>query len=58
MGFARENIRKMQRELKNKADKDSAKRMGWPKALRQYASRFAQGAESAEALSKQVERNK
>jgi len=58
MGIVREHVRKMQRENKKRADKESAKRMGWPKALRQYASRLAQGAESAEALSKQAERGK
>jgi len=53
----RKQIRAMQRAAQRKADKAAAKLMGWPKALRQYASRLGNGAEQALTLSKQVERN-
>lgn len=53
----RKQIRTMQRAAQRKADKAAAKLMGWPKALRQYANRFGNGAEQALSLSKQVERD-
>ena len=49
----RANIRKMQTERKGQSDKAAAKRMGWPKSLRQYSSVYGQGADLAESLRKQ-----
>jgi hypothetical protein len=51
---ARANIRNMQKERKGQADKAAAKRMGWPKSLRQYSSVYGQGADIAESLRKQM----
>lgn len=41
----RTHIRKMQRQMQKEADKVAAKKMGWPKSMRQYSSRYGQGAE-------------
>lgn len=50
-------VRKLQREKQRIADKEAAKKMGWPKSLRQYCKRLSIGAESALLMSKQLERN-
>lgn len=41
----RTQVRKMQRQMQKDADKEAAKKMCWPKSMRQYSSRYGQGAE-------------
>lgn len=50
MFYNRKSVRKMQRERQAEADKKAAIAMGWPKAMRQYASRYGQGAQAAMQL--------
>ena len=54
MFYSRKSVRKMQCERQAEADKKAAKLMGWPKAMRQYAKRYGQGAESARQLHAQI----
>ena len=50
----RTSVRKMQRELLGKAQKAAAKKMGWPKSMRQFAKRYGQGATDAQQLHAQL----
>lgn len=54
MFYNRKSVRKMQRERQAEADKKAAKLMGWPKAMRQYANRYGQGAQAALQLHAQI----
>lgn len=54
MFYSRKSVRKMQRERQAEADKKAAQLMGWPKAMRQYAKRYGQGAQAAMQLHAQT----